>query len=236
MSNDFPKPHKHLLSVSFCHTFTKAWTLPQPIFCMPQFIWLMDIHVVLDISSMSWRVGVEIFYWKWSRRKCKWFYFNLFYVTFIDVTPCPPLLHNTYREGISEEDKTIWFLRFLNLQTHIQYPHPQNPVRYSEVKFKQKLFLGNPSHSQTCQNQFQFHHLFPFYARDATRPPPSLPPLYQSLYKLQFISDGFGCNTDPCKTNFTDLFIAQHTMWGSASPLNRNKLLSIMEKVFSTLH
>ena len=27
----------------------------------------------------------------------------MFYDTFIDVTPCPPLLHDTYREGISEE-------------------------------------------------------------------------------------------------------------------------------------
>ena len=131
--------------------------------------------------------------------------------------------------------KTKWFLSIKVFTFTDPYPNPQNPGIYSEVKFKQKLFLRNLSHSETCQNQFQFHHLFPFYVRDATRPPP-LPPLYQSLYKLQFISDGFGCNTDPCKTNFTDLFIAQHTMWGSAPQLNRNNLLSILKKVFSVLH
>ena len=181
----------------------------------------------------------------------------MFYDTFIDVTPCPPLLHDTYREGISEEffffksrnlpvkekyvndtyylkiHKTKWFLSIKVFTFTDPYPNPQNPGIYSEVKFKQKLFLRNLSHSETCQNQFQFHHLFPFYVRDANRHPPSpLPPLYQSLYKLQFISDGFGCNTDPCKTNFTDLFIAQHTMWSSAPPLTGTSFYLFWKRCF----
>ena len=71
--------------------------------------------------------------------------------------------------------KTKWFLSIKVFTFTDPYPNPQNPGIYSEVKFKQKLFLRNLSHSETCQNQFQFHHLFPFYVRDATRPPPSLP-------------------------------------------------------------